>query len=129
MHSRRSTSTMLVLTILSWSWRSYSQSNEMAGTSTSSVSSPWAIFFERGWTTRRRLHRRSQQMAGLRWFLSMACSCNKQIYGGDVATAYYVEEHLEMSTKESMEKVDALQDAVQSWRKKDMATRTWLEVV
>jgi hypothetical protein len=25
---------------------------------------------------------------GLRWFLSMACSCNKQIYGGDVATAY-----------------------------------------
>jgi hypothetical protein len=34
-----------------------------------------------------------------------------------------------MSTKESMEKVDALQDAVQSWRKKDMATRTWLEVV
>jgi hypothetical protein len=26
-----------------------------------------------------------------------------------------------MSTKESMEKVDALQDAVQSWRKKDMA--------
>jgi hypothetical protein len=35
--------------------------------------------------------------------------------------APYVEEHLEMSTKESMEKVDALQDAVQSWRKKDMA--------
>ena len=25
---------------------------------------------------------------GLRWFLSMACACNKQIYGGDVATAY-----------------------------------------
>ena len=25
---------------------------------------------------------------GLRWFLSMACSSNKQIYGGDVATAY-----------------------------------------
>jgi hypothetical protein len=33
----------------------------------------------------------------------------------------YVEEHLKMSTKESMEKVGALQEAVQSWRKKDMA--------
>ena len=29
---------------------------------------------------------------GLRWFLSMACACNKQIYGGDVATAYLTDE-------------------------------------
>jgi hypothetical protein len=35
--------------------------------------------------------------------------------------APYIEENLEMSTKESMEKVDALQEAVQSWRKEDMA--------
>jgi hypothetical protein len=29
---------------------------------------------------------------GLRWFLSMSCSCNKQICGGDVATACLTDE-------------------------------------
>jgi hypothetical protein len=36
---------------------------------------------------------------------------------GNPIAAPYVEEHLEMSTRESMEKVGALHDAVQSWRK------------